>query len=176
MDHKCSPEGIWRNENVNYKYIIFKNIYHFLLLFKEDMEIIIDIRRISVMLVYAVNFCTYIKGMCLSAILLTQPSVNEIISQGESAMSDGGAFSAVSEQVDQLGGGSYNVMLKVGIWVIVLLLMFGALKLAFSDSSTRNDSKSGIITKVIAAVLLFAAIGIVVVAQNVGVGLFSLAN
>ena len=127
-------------------------------------------------MIYTANFCTYIKDMCAAAILLTQPTVNEIIAQGESAMGDGGAFSAVSQQVDQLGGGSYNVMLKVGIWVIVLLLMFGALKLAFSDSSTRNDSKSGIITKVISAVLLFAAIGIVVVAQNVGVGLFSLAN
>lgn len=128
------------------------------------------------MLISAVNYYARLKCACSSAILLTQLTVTEIISQGESAMGDGGAFSSVSEQVDQLGGGSYNVMLKVGIWVIVLLLMFGALKLAFSDSSTRNDSKSGIITKVIAAVLLFAAIGIVVVAQNVGVGLFSLAN
>lgn len=126
------------------------------------------------MMAGAVFFYTQIKCMVSSAVLLTQPTVDEIISQGQSAMGDGGAFSALSSQVDQLGGGSYNVVLKVGIWVIVLLIMYGALKLAFSDSSTRNDSKTGIITKVIAAVLLFAAIGIVVIAQNVGVGLFSL--
>lgn len=128
------------------------------------------------MLAGTVIFYTYVQSMFGSVALLTQPTVDEIISQGESAMGDGGAFSALSSQVDQLGGGSYNVVLKVGIWVIVLLIMYGALKLAFSDSSTRNDSKSGIITKVIAAVLLFAAVGIVVVAQNVGVGLFSLTN
>lgn len=128
------------------------------------------------MLAGTVVLYTHVKYLISAAVLLTQPTVEEIISQGEGAMGDGGALSALSSQVDQLGGGSYNVVLKVGIWVIVLLIMYGALKLAFSDSSTRNDSKTGIITKVIAAVLLFAAIGIVVIAQKVGVGLFSLSG
>lgn len=99
--------------------------------------------------------------------------VNDIIENGSKNST---ALSGLEEQVDQLGGGSYNLLVKVGAYAVVLALMGGGLYLVFSNAGNRGDAKSKILWIVIGAVLIFGSVGLAVTLQSIGMGLFDLSG
>lgn len=103
---------------------------------------------------------------------LTFPSVGEVIDGGTSAMEDGGVFGEASQKVDELGGGASNVTYKVAVWVFIIGLIAAAVALFFSNSGNRQEHKSNVAVKVVAAVLAFAAVGLIGLLATIGGGLF----
>lgn len=103
---------------------------------------------------------------------LTFPSIGDVIQGGSSAMEDGGTFSDASAKVDELGGGASNVSYKFIVWIFIIGLMFAAATLFFSNSGNRGEKKNDMVTKIVAAVLAFAAVGLITFLATVGGGLF----
>jgi hypothetical protein len=101
----------------------------------------------------------------------TQMDVNEVLKGGSDAMKNGGSLSAASGQVDQLGGGAYHIVYKAGIYIAVVMLVVSGIAIIFSNSQTREDGKKTFIWRVLGAILIFAAISLVVIAQKIGMNL-----
>ena len=102
-------------------------------------------------------------------ILLAEMNVKEVIDQGSG---NSKALDGVIEQVDEFGGGGYNLLYKFGIYAVVIAFMIGGIALIFSNPGNRGEHKSNILWKVIGSVLIFAAVSIVGFLQTIGQGLF----
>ena len=102
-------------------------------------------------------------------ILLAEMNVKEVIDQGSG---NSKALDGVIEQVDEFGGGGYNLLYKFGIYAVVIAFMIGGIALIFSNPGNRGEHKSNILWKVIGGVLIFAAVSIVGFLQTIGQGLF----
>lgn len=90
------------------------------------------------------------------------------------SVNDGGKLSPFSQLVDEYGGGAYNVLFKLIIWIIVIAFLIAAGKLAFSSSENRKFIKNDIVARVLAAILACSVIGGVAYLQSVGANLFDL--
>ena len=106
----------------------------------------------------------------LRAALLT--SVEEILQNGENAMADGGPLSGQSTKVDELGGGSYHLIRKGGVYIILICVAVAGLGLVFAPAHERGEKKNSLIWKIVGAIIFFAAVAIVVMLETVGSGLF----
>lgn len=104
-----------------------------------------------------------------NTILLAEMNVKDVIEQGSG---NSKALDGVIEQVDEFGGGGYNLLYKFGIYAVVIAFMIGGIALIFSNPGNRGEHKSNILWKVIGGVLIFAAVSIVGFLQSIGQGLF----
>ena len=82
-------------------------------------------------------------------------------------------ISELGVQVDNLGGGAYHLVYKLGVYAVIIGLVIAGLKLVFSNAQNRQDAKSNILYTILGGVLIFAAVSIVIFLQTVGSGLFS---
>jgi len=100
-----------------------------------------------------------------------QIDVKDIINSGKSL--EESSLKEFGDKVNDIGGGAYDLTFKIGVWCTIIGLMIGGLFLIFSNSGNRNEAKSGIGSKVIGALLIFSAAGLVAYLQVIGAGLFS---
>lgn len=107
-----------------------------------------------------------VKGVLLTSdvgALLGEPGANE----------EGKPLHAIDELVKGYGAGTVNILRNVLVYVAVGGLIVGCICLIIhgNNVSKRAEERSGLLWKVAGAVLGFAAAGLVVLAQNIGIGL-----
>jgi len=90
------------------------------------------------------------------------------------SVSDGGKLNPFSKLVDEYGGGAYNILFKIIIWVVILALLVAAGKLAFSSSDNRKFIKNDIVARILAVLLACGTLGGVAYLQSIGISLFNL--
>ena len=91
-----------------------------------------------------------------------------VIDGAESSISDGGKLSGCSEKVDDIGGGVYHIVYKIGIFVALVGIVWAGIKLITSNAGTREEAKSSIIYKVFGVILIAAAASIVIFLATAG--------
>lgn len=91
-----------------------------------------------------------------------------VIDGAESSISDGGKLSGFSEKVDDIGGGVYHIVYKIGIFVALVGIVWAGIKLITSNAGTREEAKSSIICKVFGVILIAAAASIVIFLATAG--------
>jgi len=99
-------------------------------------------------------------------------SVESVLESGKNSMEDGGPLSGLSTKVDELGGGSYHLIRKGGVYIILICVALAGLGLVFAPAHERGEKKNSLIWKVVGAVIFFAAVAIVIMLETVGTGLF----
>lgn len=104
-------------------------------------------------------------------ILLTE-SIQDIINGG-SKLEDS-ALAPLGNKVNEFGGGSYHLLIKIGGFVLVIALVIAGIALIFSNAQNRNESKSRIVAIVAGGILIFGAVAIATLIQTIGGGLFNL--
>lgn len=93
---------------------------------------------------------------------------------GESgANEEGKPLHAIDELVKGYGAGTVNILRNLLVYVAVAGLIVGCICLIIhgNNVSKRAEESSGLIWKVAGAILGFAAAGLVILAQNIGIGL-----
>jgi len=90
------------------------------------------------------------------------------------SVSDGGKLNPFSKLVDEYGGGAYNILFKIIIWVVILALLVAAGKVAFSSSDNRKFIKNDIVARILAVLLACGTLGGVAYLQSIGISLFNL--
>lgn len=96
--------------------------------------------------------------------------VTTIMNGGSSL--ENSSLSGLGTKVDDLGGGAYQLVYKVGVYIVVIGFIVAGLRLIFSNSMTRKEAKGSLLATVCGGVLIFAAVGIVVYLQTIGRNLF----
>ena len=86
--------------------------------------------------------------------MLLNIDVKSIIEKGQQSVNTGGSLSKFSDKVDDLGGGSFNVVSKIGIWIAAIFLIIAVIKFFGGNSTTTNEAKGQIIRVVIGVVLI----------------------
>ncbi len=99
-----------------------------------------------------------------------QVGVEDIIKSGKSL--DESSLGKLGEKVDDIGGGGYNLVYKVGTYAIVIGLIVAGIALIFSGSHNREEAKSKIGYIIIGGILIFGAVTIAVLIQKLGTNLF----
>ena len=97
-------------------------------------------------------------------------NVKDIIENGSNKST---VLNSLEGQVDQFGGGTYNLFYKFSIYAAVIALMGAGIYLLFSNSGNRSEAKGKLLWSVLGVVLIFSAVGIVAALQTVGNGLFT---
>lgn len=97
-------------------------------------------------------------------------SVADVLEGGNDAMQSGGAFASQSGKIDQVGGGVYHIMFKVGVFAMLIGLMFVGIKLAFANMNERDEAKKRIIWIVVGCILVFGGAGLIVMIADFASG------
>ena len=83
-------------------------------------------------------------------------------------------FKDVTETVESAGASLYKLLMVVGVIGFVVSLIFAGLSLAFTrNSNKRGEEKSNLLWIFVGMVVVFGAMAIIGLAQNVGVTLNS---
>ena len=106
-----------------------------------------------------------------SGILLTV-DVGSLLGE-TGANEEGKPLHAIDELVKGYGAGTVNILRNLLVYVAVAGLIVGCICLIIhgNNVSKRAEESSGLIWKVAGAILGFAAAGLVILAQNIGIGL-----
>lgn len=81
-------------------------------------------------------------------------------------------FKDVTETVESAGASLYKLLMVVGVIGFVVSLIFAGLSLAFTrNSNKRGEEKSNLLWIFVGMVVVFGAMAIIGLAQNVGVTL-----
>ena len=99
---------------------------------------------------------------------MSQKEFSQKTGIAESSISDGGKLSGFSEKVDDIGGGVYHIVYKIGIFVALVGIVWAGIKLITSNAGTREEAKSSIIYKVFGVILIAAAASIVIFLATAG--------
>lgn len=82
---------------------------------------------------------------------------------------EGGIFSGVTETVESAGASLYRLLMVVGVIGFIVSLIFAGLSLAFTrNSNKRGEEKSNLLWIFIGMIIVFGAMAIIGLAQNVG--------
>jgi len=89
---------------------------------------------------------------------------------GDGAAGGGGALEEVSNQVNQYGKGVYSIISTAAIYIVAIALVGSGIGMAIhaGNANKRDDAKSAIVWRIVAAVFIFAAVSILVFAQKIG--------
>lgn len=98
------------------------------------------------------------------------PKIEDIL--GAASDLESSSLSGLSSKVDDLGGGAYHLVYKIGVMAILIALFCGGLYLALAGSQNRNEAKSRLLHIIGGALIAFSAVGIVVALANLGQNLF----
>lgn len=84
-----------------------------------------------------------------------------------------GALSNLSDQVESLGAGTYNITRKIFIYVAAIALIAAAIGFVVNGRNVnkRAEDKSSIVWIIFAIIFGFAAAGLLIFAANIGEGL-----
>lgn len=104
-------------------------------------------------------------------ILLT-PSVRDVIENPNNTL-ENSSLATFGRTVDDIGGGAYHLMYKVGIYAVVLAIMAAGFFMIFSNSQNRGEAKSNMMAKFFGGFLIFAAVSIAVILESTGNGFFT---
>lgn len=90
------------------------------------------------------------------------------------AEKEGGVLNPISEFIQNMGSGAYNISLIILTYAAVIGLVITAIGFAIHGNNVqkRTENREGLGYKILGIVLGFAAGGIVVIANTVGKGLF----
>ena len=99
--------------------------------------------------------------------------VGNILNDVKEGKSSSTATSNLESNISTLGSGAWRIVFMSMTFLFVLGLAYAFAKLFFSNSQTRNESKSDIIWKVLAVIGAFAVVGLVIILSGVGKGLFT---
>ena len=109
-----------------------------------------------------------IKGYILAT------DVADILKSAENTeLGSDSSFSPMIKKVTEIGTGGYKLVFTAMMFLFIVGGLIAFIKLFFSNSATRNDSKSDIVWKLVAAVCGFGVIGLFILLSNVGSSLFS---
>lgn len=99
--------------------------------------------------------------------------VNDLLS-GEGAAADGGALAPVNQQVKDYGAGAFSITRNLVIYVVAIALIGGAGMMAVhaGNANKREEDKSAMGWRFLAAVLAFAGVTVLLFAQKIGEALF----
>lgn len=98
------------------------------------------------------------------------PNIEDIL--GSASNLESSSLSGLGPKVDDLGGGAYHLVYKIGVMVILIALFGGGIYLALAGAQNRNEAKSKLLHIIGGALIAFSAVGIVVALANLGQNLF----
>jgi len=98
------------------------------------------------------------------------PKIEDIL--GAASDLEDSSLSGLGPKVDDLGGGAYHLVYKIGVMVILIALFAGGIYLALAGAQNRNEAKSRLLHIIGGALIAFSAVGIVVALANLGQNLF----
>ena len=113
-------------------------------------------------------------GNCYAKLIVSRDGSIDVSSVLKGAQDAKGteAFSGLEDKVQTIGSGSYRLVTLAMIFLFLCGFGVAMIKLFFSNGATRQESKSDVIWKVVAAILGFAVVGLIGVLAGVGKGLF----
>lgn len=98
------------------------------------------------------------------------PKIEDIL--GAASDLEDSSLSGLGPKIDDLGGGAYHLVYKIGVMVILIALFAGGIYLALAGAQNRNEAKSKLLHIIGGALIAFSAAGIVVSLANLGQNLF----
>lgn len=117
--------------------------------------------------------CSILNPILAKLPLAGDLNVKDVI---ESGSKNSTALNGLNDQVDQFGGGAFNILQKFSIYSLVIAVILGGLALVFSNAGNRSDAKSKILYVIIGGAIVFGAVGIVGLLQQVGGTMFNNVN
>lgn len=98
------------------------------------------------------------------------PKIEDIL--GAASDLEDSSLSGLGPKIDDLGGGAYHLVYKIGVMIILITLFGGGIYLALAGAQNRNEAKSKLLHIIGGALIAFSAAGIVVSLSNLGQNLF----
>lgn len=107
-----------------------------------------------------------VRGILLTSdieALLGEPGANE----------EGKPLHAIDELVKGIGSGTVNILKNALVYVAVACFIVGCICLIIyrNNVNKRSEERGGLIWIIVGAVLGFAAVGMIILAQSIGSGL-----
>lgn len=96
--------------------------------------------------------------------------VRQIIAEGEAAENSSLAPAVVT--INNILGGTYGVVLRIGIYGIIFAVIAAGGFLAWSNSGNRSEAKGRLIAVICGGLIIFAAVSATALIQKIGVNMF----
>lgn len=105
-------------------------------------------------------------------VLLATVDVNSLLGEA-GANEEGKPLHAIDNLIKGYGAGTVNILRNLLVYVGVAGLIIGCICLIIhgNNVSKRAEESSGLIWKIAGAILGFAAAGLIILAQQIGIGL-----